>query len=143
MESIIKLLMAGGATIIVLLAASIISLTVIIERYFYYLTRSRKKRAGFMADIKKVLKKNNVDEVLKMCKKADTPFANVVHAGLVFAGHGEKEVSNNMERTIVIETNLLEQYTSGRVTNALSASFGRVLTARPGRQGELAVRFTF
>jgi len=32
---------------------------------------------------------------------------------------------------------------SGYVTNALSGSFGRILSARAGRQGELAVRFAF
>jgi hypothetical protein len=36
--------------------------------------------------------------------------------------------------------NLQDQFAGGRVTNALSASFGRIQTARPGRQGELGVR---
>lgn len=36
--------------------------------------------------------------------------------------------------------NLQSQYGGGRVGNALSANFGRILTARPGRQGEVAVR---
>jgi hypothetical protein len=39
--------------------------------------------------------------------------------------------------------NLGDQYNSGRVTNALSNSFGRILTARPNRQGELAIKFTW
>jgi hypothetical protein len=37
--------------------------------------------------------------------------------------------------------NLQAQYGGGRVGNALSANFGRIFTARPGAQGELAVRF--
>jgi hypothetical protein len=37
-------------------------------------------------------------------------------------------------------TNLQSQYGGGRVGNALSANFGRILTARPGTQGELAVK---
>jgi hypothetical protein len=36
--------------------------------------------------------------------------------------------------------NLGAQFEGGRVSNALSPSFGRILTARPGRQGELALR---
>lgn len=36
--------------------------------------------------------------------------------------------------------NLQSQYGGGRVGNALSANFGRILTARPSTQGELAVR---
>jgi hypothetical protein len=40
-------------------------------------------------------------------------------------------------------TNLLAPFTSGQVTSAASSSFGRILTARPGTQAELSVRFTF
>jgi hypothetical protein len=36
--------------------------------------------------------------------------------------------------------NLGAQYEGGRVANALSPSFGRILTARPGRQGEVAIK---
>lgn len=37
--------------------------------------------------------------------------------------------------------NLQDQFGGGRIGNALSANFGRIQTARPGRQGELGVRF--
>ena len=37
-------------------------------------------------------------------------------------------------------TNLQAQYGGGRVGNSLSDAFGRILTARPGRQVELALR---
>ena len=40
-------------------------------------------------------------------------------------------------------TNLQAQYGGGRVGNALSASFGRILTARPGTQGELAAKISW
>ena len=36
--------------------------------------------------------------------------------------------------------NLGAQFEGGRVANALSPSFGRILTARPGRQGEVALK---
>jgi hypothetical protein len=39
--------------------------------------------------------------------------------------------------------NLDAPFTSGRVTNALSDTFGRILTARARQQAELGVRFTF
>jgi len=39
--------------------------------------------------------------------------------------------------------NLQAQYGGGRVTNALSDAFGRILTARPGRQAELALRLSW
>jgi biopolymer transport protein ExbB len=65
-----------------------------------------------MAGIRAALKKDNIDSAISLCKKSNTPFSDVVHAGLIFAKHTEKEISNNMERTIVIETNLLEDYTT-------------------------------
>jgi hypothetical protein len=37
--------------------------------------------------------------------------------------------------------NLQDQYGGGRIGNALSASFGSIQTARPGRQAELGIRF--
>jgi hypothetical protein len=40
-------------------------------------------------------------------------------------------------------TNLLALYTDGRITNALSANFGRIFTAREKRRAELGVRLTF
>ena len=43
----------------------------------------------------------------------------------------------------VLGTNNLGGVGSTQVTNALSASFGRILTALPRQQGEIAVRFVF
>ena len=107
-----QLITAGGFTLIILAACSILSLAVILERYLYYLRRSRVRLKSFMPKIKDDLKKNNIEEALRKCKKANTPFSYVAEAGLQFHGHGEKEISNNMERTIVIETNMLEKHTS-------------------------------
>lgn len=39
--------------------------------------------------------------------------------------------------------NLQGQYGGGRVTNASSDAFGRIQTARPGHQAELAVRLSW
>jgi len=107
-----KLIMAGGFTIYILIFCSVLSVAIIIERCMYYRARSRIRRADFMALIKKELEKGNIENALKVCREKNTPFSKVVHAALSFAGHSEKEISNNMERTIVIETNLLEKRTT-------------------------------
>ena len=39
--------------------------------------------------------------------------------------------------------NLQAQFGAGRITNALSANFGSITSARPNRQGELAVRLNW
>jgi len=107
-----KLVMAGGFTIYILIFCSVLSIAIILERYLYYKARSRIKRAKFMDRIRKELENNDLEAALKTCKEKNTPFSTVVHAGLSFAKHTEKEISNNMERTIVIETNSLEKRTT-------------------------------
>ena len=107
-----QLIMAGGFTLVILALCSVVSLAVILERWLYYTRRSGVKRKSFMAGIKDKVKKGNIEDALKECKKANTPFSDVASAGFSFYGHGEKEISNNMERTIVIETNLLERHTT-------------------------------
>ena len=110
--SLFRLVASGGVTIVILVSCSILSIAVILERYVYYWRRSRAKRGDVMASVRESLKAGHIDDALEACKKADTPFGDVVRAGLGFINHGEKEMSNNMERAIVIETNLLEQYTT-------------------------------
>ncbi len=100
----------------VLILCSITSIAIIIERILYYQRRSRVKREDFMTDIKNQLDRDNVRHAMTMCvgicKDAGTPFANVVCAGLNAFGRGDKEISSNMERTIVIETNKLSRFTT-------------------------------
>lgn len=104
--------MAGGFTLVMLTLCSIISIAVILERCFYYMRMSRVKRKNLMQNISNDLKDHNIKDALLRCKKANTPFSRVAYAGLSFYGHSEKEISNNMERAIVIETNLLEKHTT-------------------------------
>ena len=108
----LHLVMAGGFTIYILAFCSILSVAIIIERFMYYRARSRIRLSLFMSRIRKELEKNDIENALKICREKNTPFSNVAHAGLSFAKHSEKEVSNNMERAIVIETNLLEKRTT-------------------------------
>jgi len=108
--SLQQLIMAGGFTLVILAICSIISIAVILERCFYYMRMSKVKRKDLMQRIGKDLKINNIDDAIDKCKKANTPFSRVASAGLNFHGHSEKEISNNMERAIIIETNLLEEH---------------------------------
>ncbi len=112
----LQLIKAGGITMYPLILCSILSVAIAIERILYYHRRSRVKREDFMADIKNQLERDNlrhaVSMCMGMCKDAGTPFANVVWAGLDAFGRGEKEISSNMERAIIIETNILSRFTT-------------------------------
>ena len=106
----------GGIAMYVLIPCSILSVAVTIERILYYHRRSKVKREDFMMDIKNQLNRDNIRHTVSMCavmcKDASTPFANVVCAGLNAYGRGGKEITSNMERTIMIETNTLSRFTA-------------------------------
>ena len=110
--SILQLIKSGGLTMAVLLACSVLSIAIIVQRCLYYRSRSRINRKDFMEKIKKEIEKGGAKQALEICKTYDTPFSSVVYAGLSFSGHNEKEISNNMEREIVIETTTLENFTA-------------------------------
>jgi biopolymer transport protein ExbB len=110
--SVWQLIRVGGFTMYVLLSCSVISLAIIVERYMYFRRRSRIKRTDFMQMVKREVSSGDIKQALAICRKHDIPSANVVHAGLTFYGHDEKEISNNMEREILIETMTLEKFTA-------------------------------
>lgn len=107
-----QLVRTGGFTMFVLLCCSVISIAIIIERLLCYRRRSRIKRADFLAGIRNEIKSGQLDKAIQRCKDTDTPFANVVLAGLNLQGHSEVVISNTMEREIAVETIKLEKFTS-------------------------------
>lgn len=107
-----QLISNGGVTIYILLICSVISLTIIIERYICYRLRSRVKRKDFMIQIAKEIEKTNIKRAIEICKNTDTPFSNVVYAGLNLKDHAEVLISNTMERAITIEITKLERHIS-------------------------------
>ncbi len=107
-----QLVKAGGFTMIVLLASSVLSIAIILERIIFYRNKSRLKRKDFMLKIRQEVKKESLNPAKKICEHANAPFAQVVYAGLNFFDCSEKEISNNMERQIIIETTILERFTS-------------------------------
>lgn len=112
----LQLISNGGVTMYVLILCSIISIAIIIERILYYHRRSSVKREDFMMDIKNQLSLDNsrhaMSACISMCKDAATPFANVVCTGLNAYGKGEKEISSSMDRSIVVETNMLNRFSA-------------------------------
>jgi biopolymer transport protein ExbB len=111
-KSLLQLLNMGGFTMYILLACSIVSIAVIINRMLYYRAKSRLSRAAFMERVRRDVASGSVDNALALCKKADTPFANVAMAGLKVVSHSEKILSNAMERETTIEILKLEKFTS-------------------------------
>jgi biopolymer transport protein ExbB/TolQ len=107
-----QLIKVGGFTMILLLSASVLSVAIILERLISYRSKSIIKRKDFMLKIRQEIKKGRLNQAAAVCKDTNTPFAQVVYAGLSFFDCSEKEISNNMERQIIIETTILERLTS-------------------------------
>ena len=107
-----QLIKVGGFTMVVLLAASVVSVAIILERLIAYRRKSRVNRKDFMLKMRQEIKKGSLKSVTEACKDTNAPFAQVVYAGLSFFDCSEKEISNNMERQIIIETTILERLTS-------------------------------
>lgn len=107
-----QLIKVGGFTMIVLLAASVLSIAIILERLITYRRKSRIKRKDFMLKIRQEIKKGRVNSAAEICQNTNAPFAQVVYAGLSSFDSSAKEISNNMERQVIIETTILERLTS-------------------------------
>lgn len=107
-----QLIKVGGFTMVVLIISSILSIAIILERIISYRRKSKVKRQDFMLKIRQEIKKSSLNPAIDICKDTNTPFAKVVYAGLSFFNCSEKEISNNMERQIIIETTILERLTS-------------------------------
>jgi len=107
-----QLVKVGGFTMVILLSASVLSIAIILERLITYHRKSRVKRKEFMLKMRQEIKKGRLNPAAEICQATNTPFAQVVYAGLSFFECGEKEISNNMERQIIIETTILEHLTS-------------------------------
>jgi len=111
-KTVWEILQIGGFTMYILLFCSVLSVTIFLERIVYYRKRSKIKRVDFMERIGGVLKNGNIEEAMEICKETLAPFSNVVDSGLKLYGHPEKEISNAVEREIIIETTKLERYIS-------------------------------
>lgn len=105
-----QLISSGGVTIYILALCSVLSLTIILERFICYRLRSRVKRKDFMNQIAKEIEKGNLKRALEISKATDTPFANVVFAGLNLKDHAEVLISNTMERAVTVEITKLERH---------------------------------
>lgn len=102
----------GGPVMYLLILCSIISIGVMLERFLYYRKRSRVSRAVFIESIKLELSKNDTKKALSICQETSTPFAAVVAAGLHASHLDENDINETCEREIIIQSSLLDRFTS-------------------------------
>ena len=109
-KSIFDILQMGGWALWVLLSASILSFTVIIFKLIEFWNKSKVNRADFVTKIMKRLKKRDMDGAIEICDNTNSPMAPVAKAGI--KAHVDKiaNISEAMEREIMIETLKLERF---------------------------------
>jgi biopolymer transport protein ExbB len=111
-KSILEIFRLGGFTMYILLLCSVVSIAVILERVQSYYVKSKLKRSQFMPKVLAEIGKGSVDGAIRLCEKESAPFCSVVKMGLKKYGHDEKAISGAMEREIMLQTIVLERYTS-------------------------------
>ena len=111
-KTILEIIQIGGFTMYILLFCSLLSIAVFLERAIYYRRLSQIKRSEFMTALRRALKGKNLERAVEICRITGTPFSQVVYSGLELYSRGGNEMSNAMEREIIVETTKLERYTS-------------------------------
>jgi len=101
----------GGPVMYALIICSVVSVAIILERIVYFYRRSCVPRIAFMRSIREQFGKGDVKNALMVCKDVLTPFAHVVGIGLNSSHLDEKEITDAMEREIIIEIYNLERWT--------------------------------
>ena len=99
----------GGPVMIPLAVLSVIAVAVTIEKLFT-LRNSRVIQGEIVSCIESIQTPADIPLAIKICERFDTPFANIVRAGLVEAGKPVHIVRQALEDTGRREVKRLERY---------------------------------
>jgi len=109
-KSLIEILLIGGPTFWVLIGASVISVMVILVKTAEFWKKSKMIRSDFIKGLLYNLRKGRIDEAIDYCEKQSTPMAPVAKAGLIAYRDKEGNMTQAMDREIMIETVKLERF---------------------------------
>ena len=110
--TLLEAMKIGGPIMYLLMICSVVSVAIIAERFFYFFSRSRVPRTEFMQSIRELFGKNDIKKAAAVCKDDAMPYAAVVGVGLNSISLDEKEITDAMERKIIIEIIDLERRTA-------------------------------
>lgn len=111
-KSLFEILALGGPTVLVLILASILSLAVIIYKLYEFREKSKVSRDSFIAELVAKMKKGSYKEAISMCEEINSPMAPVAKAGLHSFVNKEGTMNEAMQREVMIQTVVLEKYTT-------------------------------
>ncbi len=109
--SLVEAIKIGGSVMYFLIACSVLSVAIIVERLLYYRGRAKYSRVDLMRAVRQCLMGGDIHGALGVCRESPSPYSSIVAAGLDAAKLDSKQVSDAMEREIIIETASLEERT--------------------------------
>lgn len=106
-EFIAKAFRDGGPFMYPILAVSIFAAAIIIERIYYLLVRYNIDDRAFLAKIREILDKSDIETARKMCDSAPVP--RVVDSALQRAGRPAREIQNAVDEAAMEVLPLVER----------------------------------
>ncbi|MDR3244262.1 MAG: MotA/TolQ/ExbB proton channel family protein [Elusimicrobiota bacterium] len=111
-NNFVEFLKLGGVTLYILVIVSILSVSVILFKFVEFWAKSRMSRKKFTTRISALIKQGRFGEAVEFCNKSISPMAAVARAGIVAITVRNTNITDAMDREIMIETVKLERFTT-------------------------------
>jgi len=118
--SVWDLTMAGGWLMIPLALLAIVSIYIFFERLFA-INRANRQDNSFMDRIKDMIHRGEVDQALKICQDANTPYSRMIEKGVTRIGRPMNDVLVAIENVGNMEIAKLEKGFNWLATTAAGA----------------------
>ena len=115
-----ELFMHGGLMMWPLLLCSIVVVAIIVERSKFFASLSRDTDQ-FLSEVHQALKRNRLQEALRLCDRSKGPMSRIVQAGLTHQGQAQEDIRQAVEEASVQELPQLERNLAPLATLAHTA----------------------
>lgn len=115
--SLWQLTLKGGPIMIPIGILSIIAIYIFVER-FLAVQKAGKEDSGFMNNIREFIHTGKIDSAISLAKNTDTPYARMIHKGLLRLGKPLGDINTAIENTGKLEIAKLEKNISALATAA-------------------------
>lgn len=102
-------MLRNSFTLVILIFCSILSFTFMIERWWYF-RRAKGRADEILSHIRKLFESGKGDQAAAYCQKQPSAVAQVIHYGLLNAGHGRRDLEELMSTKRLEERLKLERY---------------------------------
>ncbi len=126
--NLLSMVVKGGVMMIPLAILFLLSIYVMVERLIV-LSRASKRNDGFVASIKDLVQKGNLDAARAMCKNNQTPIGTMIDKGISRIGQPMTEIREAMVEAATVEIGKLEKNLSIlNITGRIAPMFGFIGT---------------